>query len=74
MMSGAEEAGRLDDVLEHQAKYYAEESERKMTAMTKLFGASVWVLIGGRGGTPGFRFRLIRRSRRWLLTERNAPG
>ena len=47
MMSGAEEAGRLDDVLEHQAKYYAEESERKLTAMTKLFGACVWVLIGG---------------------------
>jgi type II secretory pathway component PulF len=47
MMSGAEEAGRLDDVLEHQAKVYAEESEHRLTAVTKLFGACIWVMIGG---------------------------
>ncbi len=47
MLAGAEEAGRLDDVLEHQSKHYAEESERKLTALTKVFGAVVWVLIGG---------------------------
>ncbi len=47
MLSGAEEAGRLDDVLEHQSRYYAEESERKLTALMKAFGAAIWVLIGG---------------------------
>jgi type II secretory pathway component PulF len=47
MLSGGEIAGRLDDILEHQANYYAEESERKLTALTKMFGAVIWVLIGG---------------------------
>jgi type II secretory pathway component PulF len=47
MLSGAEISGRLDDVLDHQARYYAEEAERKLTALTKAFGAVIWVLIGG---------------------------
>jgi type II secretory pathway component PulF len=46
MLAGAEESGRLDDVLEHQANYYAEESERRLTALTKAIGAAIWVLIG----------------------------
>jgi type II secretory pathway component PulF len=47
VLSGAEEAGRLDDVLEHQSKWYAEESERRLTTLTKAIGTAIWVLIGG---------------------------
>lgn len=46
VMSGAELAGRLDDVLEHQANYYEEEAERRLTALTKMIGYGIWLLIG----------------------------
>jgi type II secretory pathway component PulF len=45
VLAGAEVAGRLDDVLEHQANFYEEESERRMAALTKMLGYAIRVLI-----------------------------
>lgn len=46
VLSGAEIAGRLDDVLEHQSNFYAEEAERRLTLLTKALGYGIWMLIG----------------------------
>jgi type IV pilus assembly protein PilC len=47
ILETAEESGSLDEVLRQQSEYYAEESERRMTMLTKLIGTCIWVLIGG---------------------------
>ncbi len=46
VLSGAEMAGRLDEVLEHQAKYYADETQRRLTTLAKVLGGVIWFLIG----------------------------
>jgi type IV pilus assembly protein PilC len=46
ILAVGELSGSLDEVLRQQAEYYAEESERRLTQVTKLIGACIWVLIG----------------------------
>jgi type IV pilus assembly protein PilC len=42
-----EESGRLTDVLEQQGGQYAEESERRLAALTSAAGWGVWVVVAG---------------------------
>jgi type II secretory pathway component PulF len=46
MIKGADLVGKLDDVLEHQAKYYAEESERRLAALTTALSWAVYCFVG----------------------------
>jgi type II secretory pathway component PulF len=45
ILAVAEESGRLDEVLRHQAEHYHEEAERRLTFLTALAGYGVWVLV-----------------------------
>jgi type IV pilus assembly protein PilC len=42
----AEESGRLDDVLRHQADHYHDEASRRLAFLTSLAGYGVWALVG----------------------------
>jgi type IV pilus assembly protein PilC len=42
-----EESGRLTDVLEQQGGQYAEESERRLAALTSAAGWGVWMVVAG---------------------------
>ena len=46
ILAGAEEAGRLADVLRHQADHYEEESGRRLAVLTSVAGYGVWLVIG----------------------------
>ncbi len=46
MIAVAEESGRLDQVLAHQAEHYHEESGRRLAVLTGLAGYGVWLLVG----------------------------
>ncbi len=46
VLANAEEAGRLSEVLEHQADHYEEESRRRLSVLTQVAGYGVWFLIG----------------------------
>lgn len=45
IVATGEESGRLPEVMKHQAKYYEEEAERKLTIMTKLSSFGVWAVV-----------------------------
>ncbi len=45
IVATGEESGRLPDVMKHQAKYYEEEAERKLSVLTKLTGFGVWAAV-----------------------------
>jgi len=45
IISTAEEAGRVTQVLAHQTKYYEEESARRLTALTIVAGWCVWLFV-----------------------------
>lgn len=45
IVATAEESGRLPEVMKHQAKYYEEEAERKLTVMTKVSSFGVWAVV-----------------------------
>jgi type IV pilus assembly protein PilC len=47
VLTVAEESGRLNEVLRHQADHYDEESARRMATLTAVAGYVVWILIGG---------------------------
>ena len=40
-----EESGRLPEVLKNQAKFYEEESERRLTFLTKAASWGVWLVV-----------------------------
>jgi type II secretory pathway component PulF len=46
ILAGAEEAGRLADVLRHQADHYEEEAGRRLAVLTSVAGYGVWLVIG----------------------------
>jgi type IV pilus assembly protein PilC len=46
ILAVAEESGRLDEVLRHQADHYHEEAERRLTVLTALAGYGVWIAVG----------------------------
>jgi type IV pilus assembly protein PilC len=41
----AEESGKLNDVLKHQADHYYEEASRRLAVLTSLAGFGVWALV-----------------------------
>jgi type IV pilus assembly protein PilC len=45
ILSNAEEGGRLTEVLEHQTKYYEEESSRRLTILTQVASWGVWLAV-----------------------------
>jgi type IV pilus assembly protein PilC len=45
VIATAEESGRLTEVLEHQTKYYQEESSRRLTVLTHVAGWCVWLAV-----------------------------
>jgi type IV pilus assembly protein PilC len=45
MLAVAEESGRLDQVLAHQAEHYQEESSRRLAALTSLAGYAVYGFV-----------------------------
>lgn len=47
IMANAEEAGRLSDVLRHQADHYHEEAGRRLTALTRTMSAGIWLVVAG---------------------------
>ena len=46
ILANAEEAGRVSEVLAHQAGHYEEEASRRLSILTKVAGYGVWMLIG----------------------------
>ncbi len=42
LVSTAEEGGRLPEMMRHQAAYYHEEAERRLTTLTRLLSLGVW--------------------------------
>jgi type IV pilus assembly protein PilC len=42
-----EESGRLHDVLRQQGEQYHEEAGRRLSALTRMSGLGIWLLIGG---------------------------
>jgi len=59
ILAVAENAGRFDDVLDHQAEHYHEESGRRLRALTFAGTALVWMMVGGVIITIVFRFFLL---------------
>ncbi len=47
ILAVGEESGRLTDVLRHQGDHYHEESGRRLSALTRVSGFGVWLLVGG---------------------------
>jgi type IV pilus assembly protein PilC len=45
VLAVGEESGRLTDVLQQQAEHYQEESSRRMTILTWVAGALVWLIV-----------------------------
>lgn len=45
ILSNAEESGRMTQVLEHQTKYYEEESGRRLTILSRVAGWGVWLAV-----------------------------
>lgn len=45
IIATAEESGRLPEVMKHQAKYYEEEAERRLTVLSKVAGFGVWAFV-----------------------------
>ena len=45
ILANAEESGRMTQVLEHQAKYYEEESSRRLTILATVAGWGVWLVV-----------------------------
>jgi type IV pilus assembly protein PilC len=45
MIEVAEESGKLDQVLAHQAKHYHEKAGRRLTALTSLAASGIWVFV-----------------------------
>jgi type IV pilus assembly protein PilC len=45
ILANAEEGGRMTEVLEHQTEHYQDEASRKMSAMTWVASALVWVVV-----------------------------
>jgi len=43
----AEESGRLDDVLRHQADHYDDEAGRRLAALTSALAYGIWIVLGG---------------------------
>jgi type IV pilus assembly protein PilC len=46
ILSVAEEAGRMDEVLRQQAEHYHEEAGRRLTVLTVLLSVCVWLFVG----------------------------
>jgi type IV pilus assembly protein PilC len=45
ILANAEESGRMTQVLDHQMKYYEEESSRRLTILTKVAGWGIWLIV-----------------------------
>jgi type II secretory pathway component PulF len=45
IVATAEEAGRVPEVMEHQAMFYQEEAERRMKVLTALAGWGVYLFV-----------------------------
>ncbi len=45
ILATAEEAGRLTQVLDHQCKYYEEESARRLAVLATVAGWGVWLVV-----------------------------
>lgn len=54
----AEESGRLPEVLRQQARQYEEEAERRLTALMKLAGYGIWLIVAILIATAIFRIAL----------------
>jgi type IV pilus assembly protein PilC len=46
VLANAEEAGRIPEVLEHEAEHYEEESRRRLSVVAKAAGYGVWAFVG----------------------------
>ena len=47
ILANAEESGRVVEVMERQAKYYEEESTRRMTILTQVASKGVYLMVAG---------------------------
>src|SRR5262249_7521862 len=47
ILANAEEAGRISEVMQHQAKHYEEESRRRLSILTQVASYAIWMVIGG---------------------------
>ena len=47
ILANAEEGGRVSEVMHHQAEHYDEESRRRLSILTQVAGAAVWVVVAG---------------------------
>ncbi len=47
IVANAEEGGRLPEIMHHQAAYYQEEAERRMTILMRMASAGVWLAVAG---------------------------
>jgi type IV pilus assembly protein PilC len=45
ILANAEESGRMTQVLDHQTKYYEEESSRRLTILARVAGWGVWLIV-----------------------------
>jgi len=45
IVANAEEGGRVPEVMQHQAEFYAEEASRRMTTLAKVAGFLVWLFV-----------------------------
>jgi type II secretory pathway component PulF len=43
MVAVGEEGGRVPEIMRHQARYYGEEAERRMTGLVRMLNAAVWL-------------------------------
>lgn len=47
ILTVGEESGRLTEVLAHQARYYQEETGRRLTFLTRAAAGGVWLIVAG---------------------------
>lgn len=47
ILTVAEESGRLPEVLHHQAEHYHDEAGRRLTVLTRVAAAGVWIVVAG---------------------------
>jgi type IV pilus assembly protein PilC len=47
VVANAEEGGRVPEVMEHQAEYYADEARRRLTILTHGVSGMIWLIVAG---------------------------
>ncbi len=47
IIANAEEGGRVPEVMQHQADYYADEARRRLTILTNGASGAIWLIVAG---------------------------